>query len=641
VLDDGYECRLTLLTSYTYYSTTIIIIYNLSSHQTMSAEFTTDSGPITLQEGTYSWAELQDAGLAKSIVTEVCLQPYVAIEIFRGSAVILQLENSQADPLLHKFCCRVHRDTRICIRCLPRHNLWDYIIVGLGAAGAILARKLSDDYQTKVLVIEAGVDHEDDPVISDPNWQAHIPDLLYNPLYALDYAVPSSNPANPFGAKTYSEGTGYGGSSAHCFRLAVRGTPPIYDYWEQASGNPAWSYANLLPGMKAIEHYYPNAESTANPQQRGFTGPISVTQRGPLPPTAELDALIAAFNAPYSDDYNDLTKGVIVTSTNQEFATPDPNGHNSYAAYELVRTGEIVDADGNGLDGRLLKVVANAKVLHFDSENGHATSVQYVVTTKDIARVRRAYLAESGTLILAAGSVNTPRILLSSGVGPATELTKLGIPIRVDSPQVGKNFQTHYGSNAVITGNAGSTTVIFSDLGVGDSVRRLQISVVGIGNNLSLLVPGILQPKSGGSVVITDPNPLTQAKLTINTYTDGDETVPGSDLNLMVQFYRRVKAAADAAGETVLSPPAFAYASDASLAAFARMDANITIFSHGCRTARMSTDISTGVVDGELRVYGLDNVRVCDASIMPKITNGNTCFPVYYTAVTLLSFLGY
>lgn len=623
----------------------------------MAVRLTSKNCSIVLKQGSYSYCELSDLGLIEEVITKIKIRSGSSVIISQQKGVVFEATNESDRAVCYVTAITIDRCTKIdvgkiCMQetpCDACDEEWDYIIVGLGSAGSILARKLSDDLQTRVLVIEAGRSHQADPVTLDPNWIPIASTLLYNPKYATSYPVPSSSPTNPFGAYTYSEGYGWGGSSAHNFLVAVRGTPTLYDSWAADSGNPAWSYNNMLPIMKAVEHFYPNPPGSGSLTQRGYQGPISITQSPPLNHTPLLDAMSATFNAPYVSDYNNPDLGNVGTAANQEFKTPGPDSHRSYSNLEYLPIGIIVDKYGNGLHGRKLKIVSNARVLHFETTKPsqmnpggklRATSVKYVYTGQE-AVVQEAHLSCNGKLILSAGGIMTPRILLTSGIGPASELLALGIQPKVDSPQVGKNLQDQYGSAAVITGAADNLSQVYTSLVTpDDQVRRLQLINVGVAPGLVQVLPAILNSKSRGSVTIADPNPLVYPKLEIGVYTDGDETVPGSDLNLAVTFYKQIKVAAESAGGAVIVPPAFAYANDASLAAWAKTDANVTLQSHITGTCRMGTDISSAVVDGELSVFGLSNVRVGDISIEPLSTDGNTCFGAYYIGLKLCEFLG-
>lgn len=524
---------------------------------------------------------------------------------------------------------------------------WDYIIVGLGTAGSILARKLSDDLKTRVLVIESGENHLRDPVLLNPNWLENQAELAFNPKYSKNYPIPYPG---TFTAISYSEGRGWGGGASHNFLLAGRSTARIYNNWASVTGDSRWSYASLLPKMIALEKY---TGTTQTPAQRGRNGPISITQREPIGPgvNAYIDSLSEVANAPFKDDYNVSPSGDIATSAGQEFRTPGPSGRRSYGALEFLTIGTIVDNDGNGLRGRKLKIVSDAIALRANFDGTRAYSVTYVYT-HETNRIFEPQLSARGKLILTAGAVQTPKFLLNSGVGPAAELSALGIPVVVNSPQVGKNLQCHYGSQAIIGTAVPFEAQVFSDgffdsEGTRDGARRIQILNVPFGPaGPSTSVLAILNPLSRGSITLVEKNDLTDPKINLAYFSDAGSLTPpyavNSDAFLVVQFYKMIRAAAKASETPLFYPPpeAFDTGNDADLLRYAKSLDYFLLYSHIVGTARMGTNISNAVVDSSLNVFGLDNVIIGDLSITPLSPDVNPALTAYYIALNLASFLG-
>lgn len=520
---------------------------------------------------------------------------------------------------------------------------YDYIIIGGGAAGCIEARKLSDDHRKSVLLLEAGGNYVHDPITLDPNWLDNVGALLVDARFAINY--PLFYP--PLTTATYSEGRELGGGAAHNFLLAVRATPSIYDGWAAITGNPRWSYyGNVLNLMKALETYTPDG-TVANPAERGFNGPIAVTQAPPLDPVPGdlLSALSAVTLTPFVADYNDPSTGDIGISAVQQFITPGANSRRSFSALDFLDG--VIDANGKGLNGRKLTVITNAQALDIRINNDmRATSVRYTFINNENNKaeyeVKKASLRErTGVLILAAGSIQTPRLLLQSGVGPAAQLTEIGIPVVLDSPNVGQNLQCQYGGPAILTDGVPFEAEAFIDgypYMPNDGIRRVQIINVPIGGDLVQALPAITNPASRGSVTLASSNPFLQPNVVINLFTDGPVSTPGTDAYLQVSFYKIIKAAAEASGNTVFYPTPADYASDATLLAAAQAD--VVIQSHIVGTARMGTNISNGVVDGNLKVFGLKNVYIGDNSIEPQSGNGNVCYPAYIIGLVLCQVLG-
>ncbi len=520
---------------------------------------------------------------------------------------------------------------------------YDYIIVGGGAAGCILARKLSDNGCNSVLMLEAGGNYIDDPVTLDPNWLDNALTLIADPKFSLVYPVAFP----PLTLYSYSEGHELGGGGAHNFLLTVRGTPSIYNEWEAITGNAKWSYyGNVLRLMKSLETYTPDG-TVANPAERGTKGPISVTQGQPLDPTNPyLSALSTVTLTPFISDYNDPSLGDIGISAVQQFITSGAGSHRSFSALEFLSP--VIDANGKGINGRKLKVITNAQVLDIRiNSQMRATSVHYTVQNNEkheieYELIKASLTKNTGTLILAAGSVQTPNLLLQSGVGPAADLEAIGISVVLDSPNVGQNLQCQYGGSAILTGTVPFGAEAFIDaypFMPNDGVRRIQIIHLPIASPESIEdLPLILDPQSRGSITRTTNNPFIQPKVDIGLFTDGSVSTPGTDAYLQVSFYKIIQAAAALAGATVIYPTPAQFASDADLLNAAL--GQLTIQSHIVGTAKMGTNISNGVVDGNLKVFGLENVYIGDNSAQPKTSNGNVCYPAYIIALVLCQVFG-
>jgi len=536
-----------------------------------------------------------------------------------------------------------------CVNSRPykgNQRTFDYIIVGFGAAGAILARKLSDDFSTSVLVLEAGPNNMQDAATLDPDIFEHFDDLIkitFDPAFAATYPVPVPNSLT---AIVYSEGREWGGGAAHNYLQAVRGVPSNYNQWGLNSNNPQWFYPNVLPLMKALETYTPD-DTIPNPTQRGFMGPIAITQNPPIDQNSFAQAVAEVTGAPFISDYNDATLGDIGTAAVQQFVTAGDDSRRSFSAYEFMTIGEIMDEQGRGLNGRQVRVKGNAVATRilFDRCN-NATGVQYLIKREGnpSEQVRTAYARRK--VILCAGSINTPKLLMLSGVGPAQELQNLGIDVIVDSPQVGQNLQNQYGPSAIVTDGTlpGRQIASFIDMQPympADGVRRVQIAGLDVAPGIVQMIAFMLQPRSRGSVQIVSADPLIPAKVNLNMYSDGSFTDVGSDAYITVSFYKIVQAIAAAAGEVVLYPSPLQYIlGDEGLFAAALNASALTVSSHIVGTARMGTDISNGVVDGNLNVFGVKRLMIADASVENPITSGNTALGAYVIGLVAAQILG-
>lgn len=296
------------------------MLRNYSAFKKAMVKIITEKGSFDIQNGSFSPDDLFQLDLYCTKIIQII--------VHSGNEVTI-IPNINKETTYHfnsdsKVDIKIHKCAKII--CSPEE--WDYIIVGLGAAGSILARKLSDDLKTKVLVLEAGINHQADPAILDPDWIEHGNQLLYDPTCAVTYPIPINLNIPLSTALTYSEGRMWGGSSAHNFLIAVRGTPSIYNGRATVSGDSRWTHNNLLPYMKAIETYTPTGTSI-DTSQRGTDGPISVTQSSQTPTANNANLLLQAYNtvigSPFVDDYN-LPTSVLAISSNQQFITPPFGG---------------------------------------------------------------------------------------------------------------------------------------------------------------------------------------------------------------------------------------------------------------------------------------------------------------------------
>ena len=272
-----------------------------------------------------------------------------------------------------------------------KNDCWDYVIVGCGTAGSALAAKLSDPdkrgkFKNSVLVIEAGENESDNPLVLVNNILAAEPNSNNPTISTVDLTYYLEN--DPFSVFAYTQGRMWGGSAGHNFLLTVRGVPSVYDQWATQSGDPRWSYYSLLNDvMIPMEHYTPNG-TVADRSQRGSKGPLFITQAPPLDGDSFMQAVSTASGAPLTSDYNDPIFGDVAVAALQQYVTPPflgANSHRSFAANAYltgdasVGTPAIVDADGNGLNGRKLKIVSNARANRvIFSKKNKAEGVEYV-----------------------------------------------------------------------------------------------------------------------------------------------------------------------------------------------------------------------------------------------------------------------
>lgn len=556
----------------------------------------------------------------------------------------------------------------------------DFVVVGGGTAGNPCARALSNVqtggvYTYSVMVLERGKNLNDDPLVVDPTI-ASGNDLTWDPKYAETHITLSQD--------TYSEGRLIGGGSAHNGMQCVRGTPDVYNQWAAISGEASWSYANLLPIMLSQERYTPDG-TVADLTQRGTptSGYMCCTQEAPL--TDAFTASVATgFGVPLIADYNDhfqiagVYQNLVGVSANQDYITAPPGSERSHSgngylfgiSTPSVTIPAVVDANGNGLAGRKLYVRTSVTATRIIMAGTKAVGVE-VVVNNGVSDTTQLVFANRG-VILSLGAFNTPAILNHSGIGRAADLTAQGISVVVDSPNVGYNMQNQYGPSALVrrvTGGppppAFKLTPAFTDLGLAPlGERKYQtimiypgsliftpslISALNLGSYDSVFMSGLyLRAQSRGTVKIRSNDPLTPPLIDLGNYNDGLYSTPGTDAYNAVQYLKQLQAVVAAGGGgagDVLFPPNSHYpapwgpAPDDSLLFDSAKTAPFNSY-HCVGSCRMGTNISNGVVNGQLAVFGTSNLYIADASVMPAVTTGNTAYPCYIIGLKLAQFLG-
>jgi choline dehydrogenase-like flavoprotein len=485
----------------------------------------------------------------------------------------------------------------------------DVVVVGSGSAGGVVARRLVD-LGASVLLLEAGLVDEN-PAIHDPARLFELWDSEQDWGYRT---VPQAGCAGR--ELHWPRGKVLGGSSALNGMIYVRGHRSDYDGWA-ASGNEGWSYEQVLPVFKRSEDF-----DRGDDEYHGSGGLLSVISRYEPHPlvAAAVDAAQEA-GVPFNDDCN----GADVDGVGFcQLTIKDGRRHSVADAF--VRP--VLDADN-------LTVLTSARALRLIVDGQRCVGVEFA--QEGVVRHARV----NHEVVVCAGTVESPRLLMLSGIGPAAQLSGLGIDPLVDLPGVGENLHDHVLAPVIF---AAREAVPPPSPGLQPLHGHLfGRSRAGLGRpdlqplffHLPLyaedqegppdgftLMAGLIRPVGRGSLRLTTSDPYGPLLLD-PAYLSAGEDIDA--LTVAVELCREIgrqPALSDWMREERY--PGTEMVDGAELRDYIRR--NAVTYHHQVGTCRMGTD-EMAVVDSELRVHGLEGLRVADASVMPEVTSGNTHAP--------------
>ncbi len=516
-------------------------------------------------------------------------------------------------------------------------NQFDYIVVGAGSAGCVMANRLTKDSANKVLVLEAGP-LDKNPFIKIPGALAY---FMFSKKYNWGYETESVKDIRDGSPMFCPRGKTLGGSSAVNAMVYIRGHKSDYDHWH-ALGNEGWSFDELLPYFKSSE-----TNQRGGDEFHGDSGPLYV-----------------------SDVVNDYKVNDSFLAGAQQAGYPltsDFNGQQFEGAGYYQFT--IKDGERCGVSRAYLKpamtrtnlqVECEAFVQRIIFEDKKAVGVEYIQNGK-----RHQVYAAQETLICG-GTFNSPQTLMLSGIGDKQELARHGISVVQDLPGVGKNLQEHVDACVLTTslkkdgfsiGPVGLTKMLpdvvkyirtkqgklansitqagaFLKSSPDVTVPDIQMHFVPLlfddnGRDLRLLAGHgyschvcVLRPQSRGSVSLRSANPQDPVKIDFNFF---DKKEDAKVLVNGIRVARKILAAQafDEYRDEEIHPGPDAQSDEEILQ---KCKDRLGLVYHPVGTCKMGND-AMAVVDNELKVHGVENLRVIDASIMPTLISGNTNAP--------------
>jgi choline dehydrogenase len=479
---------------------------------------------------------------------------------------------------------------------------YDYIVVGAGTAGCVVAARLTEDARTRVLLVEAGSLLRTRAMTVPNEWPVNLGS-------AANWGD-STTPQADAGSVVYPRGRAVGGSSAINAMAHVRGHRAVYDGWA-AGGAAGWAFAELLP-------YFRRSERAAGRDLalRGTAGPVAVAPAVDRHPVARafVEALAVAGYRCTDDLSGEEQEGVawidLAIAGGQRVSSAD-----AYLRPALDRPNLVVEAD--------------CLVTSLSVRRGRCTGVRYV---RDGAP---AEAETSGEVILSAGAIGSPQLLILSGIGQARRLRAVGIDVVADLEQVGENLQDHA---VVMASYASRSQLPASKYNNGEACAALRSGLAGAYPDLHLfpillpLAPPGCEPPSAGyvlaaSVVAPDSRGsvrLAAAAPDAAPLIDPGFLRDGRDLDRLEQGMAMIREAADGPAFSAVRKaevwPGPQVRASAALRGYIRR--KVGSYYHPVGTCRMGSD-ADAVVDTQLRVRAVTGLRVADASVMPTIPNAH------------------